>query len=132
VVVGSVGVPVGVGVSVVVKVGAKVPVDVGVDVLVGVGVAVALDIVVKVIVGVGEIISRVGAGRVEVGVEVQVVVGSSACAAKLGKMTTHKDKTSPARINSRAGREKRATWVIIAPCDPDDFLYYSEIPMNVK
>ncbi len=60
------------------------------------------------------------------------MVVSSACAAMLGKMTTPKDKMSPARITSRAGREKRATWVNIAPCDPDNFLYYSEIPVNVK
>jgi hypothetical protein len=60
------------------------------------------------------------------------MVGSSACAAKFGKAMTPQDKMSPARITSRAGRDKRATWVIVAPCDPDNFLYYSEIPVNVK
>ena len=60
------------------------------------------------------------------------MVGSSACAAMFGKAMTPQDNTSPARITSRAGREKRAIWVNVAPCDPDNFLYYSEIPVNVK
>jgi len=117
--------------------GLEVCVDVGLlSVVIGVGVDVDVDsgLGVAVLVGVDESVEvHEGDGeRVDVG-ETMVALGwiwggpaAGGSAADLGCQMTPPDRVNPTNSKSRVGWRTSVLRVMIAPCDPQNFQYYSE------
>jgi hypothetical protein len=127
----AVDVPVGEGLVVAVGVDVGLP---GIVLGVGVGVDVEVDFGVAVSVGVGEMVEANGGDGEGVGVGETVAViccfgegpvfGGSL--ADMGSQMAPQERASPTSSKGRVGWRTDVLRVMIAPCDPQNFQYYSE------